>query len=251
MKISTKTALIASGGVVLSAAIFLAGRAWAGGAPATAPVMTYAGVLEGADGKPLTGNQIVEVRLWPSATPGTSGKQLCAAGPKTVTLDAHGRFSIALDDCVATIKAAADAWLEVLLETNGDSSSLGTTKVGAVPYALEAGHATAADTAAAATGALKKTLDKLGCGDDTRMIAGAGACKAEFRSTSSFTTCGVNGQLPQDVCTAKLPGSKLADWWQFNNDSCGANCTDFALDGGNSTNNAVIGADRAVVCCTF
>jgi hypothetical protein len=87
----------------------------------------------------------------------------------SIALDS-GRFSVALPDtCATAVKASPDAWAEVLV----DGASLGRTKIGAVPYALEAGHATNADnatnatnataagTASAAGGALKTTIDGL------------------------------------------------------------------------------------------
>jgi hypothetical protein len=126
--------------------------------------MTYSGVLLDAAGKPLPSPQIIEVKLWPSGTPGTTA--LCTSSPKSTPIDSSGRFSIPIDPCVATIKSTPDAWAEVIVGT----SSLGTSKIGAVPYAVEAAHATAADTATNATtaatanaagGALKTTVDGL------------------------------------------------------------------------------------------
>ncbi len=155
MNRSSRVLLLLSVGLVAGSGLFLAGRALAGGTPTTAPVLTYSGALTSADGTPLSGNQIVEVRLWDNDT--AQGSPLCTSNAKTITPDSAGRFSVALDACEADIKANPDTWLEVLLETDGLSTSLGLSKVGAVPYAIEAGHATTADDAASAASAASAT----------------------------------------------------------------------------------------------
>jgi len=162
MKQFVRTSMIVGAGVAASAALFLAGHAFAGGPPTSSPVMTYAGVLLNADGAPLSGDQTVEIKLWNKAQPATSDSPLCTSMPKVVTLDTAGRFSVPLDVCVAAVKANANTWVEVVLESNGTATSLGITKMGAVPYAIEAEHATSADSAtdaAVAEAARKIHLD--------------------------------------------------------------------------------------------
>ncbi len=151
MKRQLKWTLLLGGSIGILSAAILVGRAWAGGIPTKAPLMTYSGVLLDATGKPLPSPQIIEVRLWPSATPGTT--PLCTSAPKTAPIDDSGRFSIPMDPCVATIRSTPDVWAEVIVGT----SSLSTSKLGAVPYALEAAHATTADTATNATNATNAT----------------------------------------------------------------------------------------------
>jgi hypothetical protein len=153
MKQFVRTSLLVGAGALASAALFLAGRAFAGGPPTSSPVMTYAGVLLDADGAPLSGDQTVEIKLWDSAQPAGTATPLCTSMPKVVRLDTAGRFSVPLDVCVAAVKANANTWVEVVLESGGTATSLGTTKMGAVPYAIEAEHATSADTATTATNA--------------------------------------------------------------------------------------------------
>src|SRR6185369_12095838 len=53
-----------------------------------------------------------------------------------------GRFKIKLPpECRAAVKGSPDVWVEVEV----DGGPLGRTKLGVVPYALEAGHATTSD----------------------------------------------------------------------------------------------------------
>jgi hypothetical protein len=66
-----------------------------------------------------------------------------------------GRFQLALPDCQAAVGASPDLWLEAIV----DGKSLGRTKLGAVPYAIEASHAVSADSADGASGALATRLD--------------------------------------------------------------------------------------------
>jgi len=127
------------GGLVLAiaCAAFFAGRVLAGGIPATG-ALTYSGLLQDANGAPLTGAHNIQVALWPAATGGTT--PACQTTSASLTLNA-GRFSVTLpDSCTTTIQANADAWVEVLVE----GASLGRSKLGAVPYAVEAAHASTA-----------------------------------------------------------------------------------------------------------
>ncbi|MBN1609019.1 MAG: hypothetical protein JW940_20495 [Polyangiaceae bacterium] len=112
---------------------FIAGRVLAAGIPATG-ALTYSGVLEGEDGKPLTGKHTVEVKFW--ATESGGDEALCTNNGEEVTL-VNGRFSVALPDgCTDEVKANPDLWVEVRV----DGASLGRAKAGAVPFAVEAGN---------------------------------------------------------------------------------------------------------------
>ena len=134
------TGLIASAMVLC----YRAGRVKADGPPAKNPLV-YTGVLED-NGQPATGSKSVSLVLWSAAV---NGMAVCTTTPAApVTLDG-GRFSVPLDDsCTPAIKKTPDLWLGVIV----DSTSLGRTRLGAVPYALEAG------SAASASGALKSQL---------------------------------------------------------------------------------------------
>ena len=69
----------------------------------------------------------------------------CSFGPSAVVL-AAGTFQVVLPpECSTAIHGHGDLWLEVFV----DGATLGRTKLGAVPYALEADHAVVADQSAA------------------------------------------------------------------------------------------------------
>jgi hypothetical protein len=118
------------------AAGYLVSRARAAGIPASQP-LAYSGVLTDTSGTPLTGSKNILVQFYDQPT---AGNTQCTIGPMTVTLTA-GAFSIALPDtCTAAVHASTDLWVDVFV----DGNSLGRSKLGAVPYAVEAAAATAA-----------------------------------------------------------------------------------------------------------
>lgn len=111
-------------------------RARAAGIPATT-ALTYSGVLTDANGVPLTGSKNIQIQLSDMA-----GNVQCTVGPTATTLKA-GSFSLPLlDACTTAVHADPDLWIEVF----ADGNSLGRTKLGAVPYAVETAHAKAADS---------------------------------------------------------------------------------------------------------
>jgi hypothetical protein len=123
---------------------YIAGRARASGLRAADP-LTYRGVLTDLAGVPLTGTRSVHIELWDGATGGTIQ---CWVDPMPVTL-VGGAFEIVLPDaCTTAVHANPNLWAEVFVE----GASLNRTKLGAVPYALEA------DRASNAAGALATQL---------------------------------------------------------------------------------------------
>jgi len=185
MKRSLQWALVAAGTASVLAAGFVGGRAWAGGIPSKG-ALTYSGVLQKPDGSALTSTgHNLEIKLW--STGPTGGTVLCttAVPAPTFTLDNSGRFSVQLDDaCTGAIGANAGAFVEVLL----DGNTLGRTKLGAVPYAIEANHAVSADSASSASSAL-----------DARIKALEPATKVS--AWTAFT--------PELVGSAKVPAAEL------------------------------------------
>jgi len=165
---------------------YLAGKARAVGIPASKP-MTYSGVLTDPAGTPLTGMKNIQVQLWDMAMDGT---MQCSTGPTAITLVA-GSFQLPLlDACTAVVQALPDLWAEVFV----DGSSLGRTKLGAVPFAVEA--------ARAATVACPS-----GMADSDAGFCIDGADRTETAYGSSFTTCAGEGKLVctfSQLCTAKL-----------------------------------------------
>ena len=112
---------------------YFVGRARAAGVPAMTP-LTYSGTLTDTSGVALTGSKNLQVQFWDAAT---AGNVACTTGSAAQRL-VNGGFSIALPDpCVAVIHSTQDVWAEVLV----DGASTGRTKIGAVPYALEADSA--------------------------------------------------------------------------------------------------------------
>jgi hypothetical protein len=136
--------------IAASAATFFAVRARAAGIP-DANALTYTGYLEDPNGAPLAGKHSISVRFWASDA---ATKALCTGELADAEL-VSGRFQVPLpDDCTLAVKASPDTFVDVLV----DGASLGRTKLGAVPYAIEAGHAAGAD---AATNDLAKQLQQI------------------------------------------------------------------------------------------
>lgn len=124
-------ALCALGGV----AAYHVGRARADGVPTVSPLY-YGGVLDDS-GRPVDGARSVTVRVWDAATGGTTVCTTAAPG----TAFSAGRFRVALDNaCAAAVRANPNLWAEVQV----DATTFPRTKLGAVPYALEAGRAAGA-----------------------------------------------------------------------------------------------------------
>jgi hypothetical protein len=126
--------------LVASLATLLAVRARAAGIP-DADVLTYTGYLEDADGRPLTDELSgISIEVWDAAE---AGERVCDTSVENVTPQA-GRFQVVLPPlCVDAVKATPNLWIDVKVE----GASLGRTKLGAVPYAIEAGHARSSDQA--------------------------------------------------------------------------------------------------------
>jgi hypothetical protein len=124
-------------GIVASISTGLVLRARAAGIP-DANALTYTGYLETPNGEPVTSNVKVALRAWNAETDGT---ELCNVAESDIKPEA-GRFQIPLPGaCTNAVKANPNVWLEVVAA----GASLGRTKLGAVPYAVEAAHATNAD----------------------------------------------------------------------------------------------------------
>lgn len=121
--------------VVGMVAAYRLGRARADGVPTVNPLF-YGGVLEDG-GRPVEGTRNVTVRLWDAATAGSAACTTSAAG----TVFSGGRFRVALDTaCAGAVRANPNLWAEVQVE----ATTFPRSKLGAVPYALEAGRATGA-----------------------------------------------------------------------------------------------------------
>jgi len=128
---------------------FLLANASAVGPPTTPnEALFYAGFITDDTNVPLDGDQTIELKVLIDSV-GSPGGELCTTGPVTVPVD-QGRFRMAVPDtCKAAFEAEPNTWVRLVV--NG--TELGATRVGAVPYALEAGRAVTATTADNATNA--------------------------------------------------------------------------------------------------
>jgi hypothetical protein len=121
--------------------------AWASGIP-NSQVINYVGTLTDSSGVVLTGDKSIQLVIWDQAD---NGAKQCFTEAITQTLR-NGSFSIALPpECVTAIHNLSDLWAEIIV----DSISFGRTKIGAVPYAVEA------DTASKASGTLASDFNTL------------------------------------------------------------------------------------------
>lgn len=163
---STKRILIAAGAAL---ATFVGGygvRVLAEGAPAEQPLF-YSGVLE-ADGQLASGEHVITLELYDAASAGT---ELCAI-ERTAEVES-GRFRIDASECADAMRATADVWVAVSFrgEDGVERTISGRSKVGAVPYALEADHA---KTASAASSELLTTIEQLSARIEALEAGGAG-----------------------------------------------------------------------------
>lgn len=164
-------------------------RARAAGIPATG-ALTYSGILTNSDGTFVTGSQNLLIQLY---TVATAGSAACASPATAVTL-AAGAFQVPLgDDCTALVHANTDLWVDVLV--NG--ASVGRSKLGAVPYAVEADHAQTATTATTATTAVTATA--LAAGPISGALTFASVAGSAI--TASSTPCAaVSGAIVDCTC---------------------------------------------------
>jgi hypothetical protein len=115
-------------------------RVRAAGAP-TSRALTYTGYLTSTDGTPVDGSMSVALAIFAEASGGTA---LCEVGGPRVEVE-DGNFQLPLpDECTAAVQSNPDLWIEVAVS----GSPVGRTKLGAVPYAVEASHAEKAEQAA-------------------------------------------------------------------------------------------------------
>jgi len=128
-------------GVLLLALGYRVGRARADGIPRTTPLL-YGGFLEEA-GAPVTGTRDITLRLWDAAS---GGLLACAETTAAATTVTAGEWRVAVDaSCVEAVQRTPDLWVETLV----GGTSFGRTKIGAVPYAVEAARASGASGALA------------------------------------------------------------------------------------------------------
>jgi hypothetical protein len=160
-------------------------RARASGIPSTG-ALSYAGVLDDANG-PITGSHNIQVILYDAAS---GGNNLCQTTSAAINIT-NGQFSVLLPDaCTTAVGANPNVWVDVLV----DGADTGTTKIGAVPYAVEANHtpnadnATTAATANAAGGTLATTIGNLAATSAVPTVTAWTAYTPTVTSSSTGTT---------------------------------------------------------------
>jgi len=130
--------LIALVGAAAGITVEVTRAALADGAPTQQPLVYSGQITEGAS--PVTGERPINVFLWDHATSNEASHRRCATIPAAPVAVKDGRFSIPLDPtCRPIVESTAELWVEVLVA----GTSMGRTKIGAVPYALEAQTAVA------------------------------------------------------------------------------------------------------------
>lgn len=138
--------------VMVVVAAYRMGRARADGVPTT-PAMYFGATLD-EGGAPMSGPVDLTVRLWDAATAGTMLCQTVAPGAMATA----GRVRVGLDAaCVSATQQNANVWAELIV---GSRVIGARTKLGAVPYAVEAQRAVQA-LGAADGGALATRLNDL------------------------------------------------------------------------------------------
>jgi hypothetical protein len=185
-------------------------RVDADGIPA-ASALSYAGTLEDADGSPVSGTKELRVGLFDAVSGGT---EQCTMTQSVALTD--GRFQLVLPEaCTAATRAQAELWVEVAV----DGEALGRTKLAAVPYAVEAGRASAA-TGALATqvvpaGAVM-AFDLAACPSGwmplpdaaRRVVVGAGAGLALGAKVGADSVVLSSGQMPVHSHGVDDPGHR-------------------------------------------
>ncbi len=122
----------ASVAIVTCGVTCFAVRARAAGIP-DAAALTYTGYLENPDGTPVTGKKSIGLSVYDAET---KAKQFAASILPTSS-PSQVAFSCVADECTDAVKGNPDLWIEIMVE----GALLGRTKLGAVPYAVVAGHA--------------------------------------------------------------------------------------------------------------
>lgn len=139
-----KTLLLLSSALGLAVSAGYGLHAYAEGAPTMKPLF-YAGTLE-ANGKLATGAHSITLTFFDAET---GGNQVCLSETPNVPVEA-GRFRVEVSaDCVAKLKVQPDVWAAMLFTgPDGVPHQLPLrTKIGAVPFAMEAQHSVLASTA--------------------------------------------------------------------------------------------------------
>ena len=183
MKIVSRTSIILLG---VSAGAYYLATARAAGIPAT-DTLVYSGTLEDS-GSPASGSVSMRVSLFDDPMVGT---QRCTTGPVTVQVSS-GHFSVVLPAaCVTAVQQTPDLWVEITVQ----STVLPRTRIGAVPYAVEAARASAA----------AGTLDtRIGALEGVRDLPAGTTLNGQPIATGTVTSTYVHWGRPDCPASASL-----------------------------------------------
>jgi hypothetical protein len=122
------------------------GKARADGIPADSDALTYTGLLEDDKGQPVEGSVPINVTLYTAATGGALQCESKNGAPQAPpVLVEKGRFRVPLPkECATAVRANPNLFVEV---TVAAGPPLPRMRLGAVPFAVEAAHATGATSA--------------------------------------------------------------------------------------------------------
>lgn len=194
----TRSAVVKTAGMFGAATALvggLIGYAVAEGAPTTEPLF-YGGLVTSKDGAPLEATHSVSLRLLAAET----GDSVLCSTPELAAQFKAGRFRIALPSgdkgCAKAVANNADSWVELTV----DGTTFPRSKVGAVPYAIEADHAKAAS---AVTGPQADTLTKLSSSVAALLASpGTGPAPATSKLSYRFVSVGSGCEwLPEYAAT--------------------------------------------------
>ena len=190
---------------VFAAAMVASPTTHAGGIPASQP-LAYSGLLEEGS-VPVDGTRSIGLSVWKVASGGTA---VCSVAAANVTVTA-GRFRIPLSDsCTVAVHQNRDLWIEVLV----GGASLGRSKLGAVPYAVEAGPYVNRTTGsqysanAAYCGSADFTSGAVTSGSDTGWVATKKLCEAACSSPTAHMC--TSEEVVRHLATG---GETLAGWY--------------------------------------
>ncbi len=176
--------------------------------------LTYVGTLQTGSGSPVTTQQSVQLTLWNDAFANAAANLKCTTPAQNIVPDEAGRFRLTLDaTCVEAVASSANLWVQ--LQVGG--VLLSRTRLGAVPYAVEAAKSGRLVVSAnnkrisfggLFCGATASSTGALGSGADTGYLAAKALCERVSGCSSSAHMC--NGE---EAINSHLLGITLPQGW--------------------------------------